>query len=341
MLNKKMYSLLIFILVLANVSEAQSRFFSILFPPIDSVITNYDTTKVDPKLDQLTLRAYTGYNGNELLFKSKEETAVYAANSKYKLGLGFGYRWLIVNATFISPFSKRYNTDRGESLSTDIQMNIYAPKFQTDIRAQWIDGYYQKTKNEIYFDFNNKGPFKIRTDLKLRALGAGLTYTFNENYLHKHGFDQTKVMKKSGGTLLTGFRLGYLKVFSDSALFRQAEDIRIDEFVSLSGGLSFGGAYTFLLNQHWFFSIHGAINATVKNVEYQGYYISDDFKDQATNLSVSPTVRTSFGYNSSKHFIGVYGILDNELNNKIGSHQIDYFFTSFKLIYAYRIVVTK
>ena len=186
-------------------------------------------------------------NQEKLLVKSEDETAVFAANSKYKLGLGFGYRWLILNAAIVSPFSNRYNNDLGKTYAVDIQMNIYAPRFQTDLRVQWIDGYYKKTQDQIYLNFENKSPYEIRNDLKLRSFGGGLSYTFNKNYLHKHGFDQTKTMKRSGGTLLAGMRLGYLKVFTDSILFKEPSNISIQEFVSIYGGFSFGGAYTFLL----------------------------------------------------------------------------------------------
>ncbi len=339
MLNKKNQILLFFVLLLANASYAQYRFLSILFPPADSLITKYDTTKVDPKLDQLTLRLYSVYNGNEFLIKGADETAVFSANSKYRLGLGFGYRWLILNAAIVSPFSNRYNNSRGETFAVDVQMNTYSSRFQTDLRFQWIDGYYKKSNNEVYLNLKNNSPFEIRQDLKLRSLGAGLSYTFNKNYLHKHGFDQTKTMKKSGGTLLTGIRIGYLKVFTDSVLFKEGSNKSIQELISIYGGFSFGGAYTFLISKNWFFSIHGVVNASLKKIDAKGHSISGNEKYKTNDFSFSPTIRSSFGYNSSKHFIGLYGILDNELNNKIGSNKIDYYFSTIKLIYAFRIKV--
>ena len=339
MLNKKNQILLFFALLLANASYSQYRFLSFLFPPADSLITKYDTTKVDPKLDQLTLRLYSVYNGNEFLIKSPDETTVFSANSKYKLGFGFGYRWLILNAAIISPFADRYNQNRGETFAVDVQMNTYSSRFQTDLRFQRIDGYYRKSNDEIYLNLTNNSPFEIRKDLKLRSLGAGLSYTFNKNYLHKHGFDQTKTMKKSGGTLLTGARIGYLKVFTDSILFKASSNISIQELISIYGGVSFGGAYTFLLGKNWFFSIHGALNASLKKTDAKGYSMLGTEKSQTNKFSFSPTIRSSFGYNSSKHFIGLYGIIDNELNNKIGSNTIDYYFSTIKLIYAFRIKV--
>lgn len=340
MLKKRIYILLFLTLMISAVSRAQSSLLKILFPPVDSVITRYDTTKVDPKLNQLTLRVYTGYNGNELLLKSDEESTMYSANSKYRVGVGFGYRWLILNAALVAPFSSKYDENRGTNFSFDAQMNIYAPRFQTDFRVQWIDGYYQKTHDEIYTNFKNEAPFILREDLKLRSFGAGLTYTFNKNYLHKHGFDQTKTMKKSGGTLLTGVRLGYVKVFSDSILFHHTPNQVIQEMTSFGGALSFGGAYTFLLSKYLFFSIHGAINASIKNIESKSSNRISSQEGQQVSFSFSPTIRSSFGYNTTNHFVGLYGVFDNSLNNSIDAHQIDYFFTSIKLIYAYRLKVT-
>lgn len=339
MLSFKKYTLLVFIIVFSNTSYAQSKIFNLLFPPIDSVITRYDTSLVDPKLDQLTLRLYSGYTGNELLLENADETAVYSANSKYKLGLGFGYRWLILNGAFVAPFSNKYNTDRGKTFSFDAQINIYAPRIQTDLRAQWIDGYYQKTHDDIYSNYRNEGPFILREDMRLRALGAGVTYTFNRNYLHKHGFDQTKTMKRSGGTLFCGVRTNYMKVFTDSVLLVDSNSDSIQELTSFGGGVSFGGAYTFLLGDHLFFSIHGALNATVNYVETKSLpTISKESGDQY-NFSFSPTIRSAFGYNSEHHFIGMYSVIDNVLNNAIDGRKIDYFFTSIKLIYAYRLKV--
>jgi hypothetical protein len=339
MLNKKTYILLLLALVVSSASIAQSGLLKLIFPPVDSVITRYDTTKVDPKLDQITLRAFTGYNGNELMLKSNDETKFYSANSKYKLGFGIGYRWLILNAALGSPFSDKYNNHKGETFSFDIQMNIYAPRLQTDLRVQQIDGYYQKTQDEIYTNFGNEGPFIIREDLKLRAIGGGVTYTFNRSYLHKHGFDQTKTMKESGGTLLVGARFGYVKCFSDSMLFKQSNNESIKSIRSFGGGFSLGGAYTFLITKRLFFSIHGVINGAVKNVDSKYLNPASTPKKQQVNFSISPTIRSSFGYNYLNHFIGLYGVFDNSLYNRIDGYQVDYFFTTIKLIYAYRLKV--
>lgn len=334
----------LFVILFGLQVEAQNKLTRIFFPPVDSVINRYDTTYIDPLLDQVTFRIYGGYKGNEFRVKDQfQGPKVYSSNTKFQLGLGFGYRWLILNSSVVSPFKNSYNKDRGKSFAFDSQINVYAPKFQTDLRYQWIDGYYEKTADEVFTNFKNDGPYTLRSDMKLRSFGGGIYQSFNEKYIHKHGFDQTKMLKRSGGTLLMGVRGGYLHLFSDSALFEHENTITdtIFDIKSFTLSAAFGGAYTKLFGKHWFASIHGAIYLTGQNIVLEGYNGYVTTLSNEANLVISPTLRMAFGYNTKKHFIGFYGVFDSSPDNAFNDDRVDYYYSSMKLIYAFRIPVSK
>lgn len=324
--------------------NAQNKITKLFFPPADSVLSNYDTAYIDPLLDQVTFRIYGGYKGNELRIQDQfSSPKVYSSNTKYQLGLGFGYRWLILNTAIIAPFKNHYNKDRGKSFAFDSQINVYAPKFQSDLRFQWIDGYYQKSADEVFSNFNNQGPYYLRQDMKLRSFGAGIYQSFNDKYIHKHGFDQTKLLKRSGGTLLMGAKMGYTRLFSDSALFEHENLITdtIFDLRSFTLSAGFGGAYTQLIGKNWFATIHGVVYVSGQNVVLEGYNGFINTLSNEANLVVSPTVRLAFGYNTKKHFIGMYGVFDTSPNNAFDGDRVDYFYSSLKLIYAFRIPASK
>lgn len=336
--------LLLFVMVFGLQVEGQNKLTRLFFPPVDSVINDYDTSYIDPLLDQVTFRVYGGYKPNEFRIKDQyQDPKVYASNSKFQLGIGFGYRWLILNSAIVAPFKNKYNQDRGKSFAFDSQVNVYAPKFQTDLRFQWIDGYYQKTADEVFSNFKNQGPYTLRNDMKLRSFGAGIYHSFNEKYSHKHAFDQTKLMKKSGGTLLMGVRGGYLHLSSDSAMFEH-KSVLVDSILDIKSftmSAAFGGAYTQLLGKNWFATVHGAIYLTGQNVVLEGSNGFISTLSNEANLVISPTVRIGFGYNTKKHFIGFYGVFDSSPDNAFNGDRVDYYYSSMKLIYAFRIPVSK
>lgn len=333
--------LIVFLLIFTAQSTvcAQDNFAWKLFPHKDSLIARYDTSWIDPMLDQITLRVYGGYKGNELqIDDSFNSTQVFSANSKFQLGVGFGYRWLILNTSIVSPFNDSYGEEKGDPFSFDSQVNVYGNKFQLDLRVQWIDGYYKKTTNEIYTNFNNQAPFELRSDMKMRALSGGIYHSLNKKYSHKHAFDQTKMMKRSGGTFLGGVRASYLTVFSDSALFERNQGLQdtTTQIESFTMTAAVGGAYTFLFNKNWFITGHATLNFSGQNVVLFGRSGLIKSTISGSNIVFSATGRAAFGYNSKSHYVGLYAVVDASPGNGLYGGEINQYFTSIKMIYAYR-----
>ena len=128
--------ILFFICVLSTFADNRlKQWLNQFHPPTDSLVLTFDTNYINPLLDGVTIRYFSSVKTNDLVFISPgNHMDWYRANSLVKYGLGFGYRWLIVNWAFFSPHGQYQIDNRGKTKAFDIQMNIYGYRLLFDFR---------------------------------------------------------------------------------------------------------------------------------------------------------------------------------------------------------------
>lgn len=318
---KRITCFLVFSSLIITSSKAQGLWKLLVGHP-DSVVQKYDTTYIDPMLNQFTMRYFLNVKQAELNFRPENSKfrARYKAGDFMRFGVGVGYRWLIMNYSFgVDP--ARAGRDGDKSIRhNDLQMNIFGRRWLYDIRAQWYRG------------FNYEGV--RRPDMSLVAFGTSLRYNFKHHkYSFKNTYDQTQWQLKSAGAPIVGINMGYLKVSTDSSVIIQDAEalpnIFHENFNIAGGG---GYSFTWVIKKHWFITLTSTLYADV-------YFVGSkkNFEeDPGINLVLVPEFRGGFGYNSKKHYVGIQSTVHKLPGSFSDDLNYEYRYNNLKLLYCYR-----
>lgn len=311
-----------FCFVLTQSSQAQGLWKYIVQSP-EKAIKTYDTSYVKPLLNKLTLRYFFNVKQAELKVQPKDDPNVfrYKAGDFLRYGMGFGYRWLILNYSYgIDPLKKGANGDK-TIRNQDLQMNIFGKSWLYDLRAQWYRG------------FTYKGVF--RPDLDIKAFGGSFRHNFNhEKYSFKNTYDQTQWQQKSAGAALAGINLGYSKITADSSItFGNNTDFIFPDHENFNVALGGGYSYTFVYKKHFFATY--TLTLFLDN-HFIGSGKNFVFRDNLA-LNMLAESRFGLGYNSEKIYIGIQGTfhdLPGKLSNNVA---YSYRYNNLKLLFVHRL----
>lgn len=313
---------IIFLLMLSNVSKAQGLWKYLVEHP-DSGVLRYDTTYVKPLLNQLTLRYFLNVKQMELAVSpvGENDSYDYKAGDFVRYGFGFGYRWLILNASYAIDPLRAGPLGEKSIRHFDIQMNIFGRTWLYDLRTQWYRG----------FQYKNT----FRPDLSILAVGGSLRYNFNnKKYSFKNTYDQTQWQIKSAGSPIAGVNVGYTLINSDSSItFGNNTDFRFPHHETYNIAAGAGYSYTYVYKKHWF-----ATYTITMYLDNQFYGSSKNFLTKENfSLAVLAENRFGFGYNSHKIYVGIQGTV-HHLPGKL-SNNLDYTlkYNNLKLLFIHRL----
>jgi hypothetical protein len=309
-------------------------------PPTDSLILTFDTTYIKPLLDEVTIRYFSSVKTNDLVFVgARNHLDWYRANSLVKYGLGFGYRWLIVNWAFFSPHEQYQIDERGKTKAFDIQMNIYGYRLLFDFRYLNYSGYYLENTNERIPNWNNPRLEIQRPDISNFSVGGTLRYQFNRSqYSFKAAYDQTQQQIKSAGALFGGicYSFNSISTHDNPNIVLKDQIVTLKHLDVMVFGAGGGYAKTFVWLKKWFFALS-------TELYLQSSVILDEEKNNFSDIFTSPTsiIRSAFGYNTEKNYFGIKGVLDFQPYIKNENIHLYHSFSNVRLIYARRFNIEK
>ena len=234
----------------------------------------------------------------------------YVPNNPFAVGVGASYGIATLNVGIGIPGSKD-EEEKGKTKSLDLQPHIYARKWVVDLYGQFYKGYYLSDKGRG----TTEGNYYKRPDMKVRVFGASAYHIFNsERFSYRASFLQLEWQKKSAGSFLLGGEAYYGSVKGDSALAPTAyanafglAGIYKTNFIEFGPGA--GYAYTLVLDQHWFVTASGTVNADLSFTNEYG----NAGKEKKTTISPNFTLRGVAGYNSD-NWIATASWVENNLN---------------------------
>src|SRR4051812_20431006 len=149
---------------------------------------------------------------------------------------------------------------RGHSDFNDYQLNVYAKRFFYDIGLQLYSGFY--LNNTHSFDaYKNREDYYQRSDIAAISGNFNIYYVFNnKKFSYRAPFSFTQSQIKGAGSFIIGTYLSDFSFTADSSvvgdeimyLFKNFPSLKSGN--SLSTGLSFGYAYTYVLNKKFYVS---------------------------------------------------------------------------------------
>ncbi|HMC96223.1 MAG TPA: DUF4421 domain-containing protein [Flavobacteriales bacterium] len=276
-------------------------------------LQTFDTAYVRDYSHQLTMRLYssTKYNAFFIASNSFNDLA-YRPNNRINLGIGASYHSLTLNLGFGVPFLNGDDAVRGKTRYLDAQANIHTQRWATNLFLQVFGGYYISSHTLGQVGWQQDTEFPYRADLVQFNIGASTLRIMNDKrFSYRASFNQDAWQRRSQGSFLLGGYATYYSVHADSSLvptrlidqFDAHALMRRGNFVDI--GPMGGYAYTFVVKEHWFLTVSGAVGAglSVQHV------ISEIPEGEAHRTDVGPgwhaQIRSGMGYNSQKNYVGI------------------------------------
>lgn len=312
----------------------------------------YDTNYICSYTEDFTARTFSSISYSGISFQDHEldKDLKYGINSKLSFGLGFNYSVFGINLG-ISPLRNSVADDKyGKTKSFDFRMNMYGRKFIFDLYFMTHSGFYLSNPESILKDWPAKNDtFPLRPDIQLFSTGIVAQYIFNnEKFSMRATYVQNEWQKKSAGSFLLGGEFFYSHFQGDSSFIPSQVDppefldgYHFDNSLSINLGVNAGYSHTFVVKRHWFLAIGASAGPQLSYSVIQEY--GDDLsKKRGVTFGLNAGLRTGFGYNSRKFYIGISFINQNLYHNLSVSNASSLFSTGiFKLSFAYRFTLKK
>jgi len=273
-----------------------------------------DSNYVESYLNYLTTRVYASLKTAEISLRDQnvQKNLIYHPNDAMILGFGFNYGILGLNIGFKFPFINNDDDKYGKTDYLDLQTHIYTRPLVLDLYAQYYKGYHLTSPNDWIINWPSGDSLPKRPDIYSISFGLNGQYIFNnKKFSYRAAFLQNEWQKKSAGSFLVGANIFYVdtkgdssfipKSYSDSSFFG---GLHFSQYRLFNMGVTAGYAQTFVLKQHWFFTL-----ALVGGLSGGGswVYTSEEGEPDRSGFTAAMNLsgRIALGYNSSRFYAGV------------------------------------
>ncbi|WP_422362141.1 DUF4421 family protein [Reichenbachiella sp.] len=304
------YLMLLGLLTLVHVLRAQSDIEDKYEHKQD---TNYIASYTS-ELD-LTTRFYNSVKFSRYVLRDSryEERLRYASNENLIIGVGVSYRRATFNLGLNFPFVNSWDEkDKGKTKYLDAQIHYYLDKFVFDAWLSTYKGYYLTNPHETTTQDEMDSSFPIRPEIRNTNFSFNLVRIFNsEKFSFRSAFAQDEWQKKSAGSFLLGMEYNMMFSKGDSSFipfntketdFFDGYEINKNAIVNL--GVSGGYGHTFVVAQHFYFSIVATVAFGGSFTALESY---DDTQEDIDGLTfnVNYSTKVGLGYNSETFQVGL------------------------------------
>lgn len=256
----------------------------------------HDSTYYTSYKDKLTGRFYFSKKYTNFRFSDPDDDIRlrYSPNTTLNMGVGATYRSATLNLAYGFNF---LNPERGkgDTKYLDLQGHVYGQKLVIDFFGQFYYGFYLRNR-ELR---NEAGGYIIRPDIRVREYGGGVQYMTNHRrFSYRAGFLQNDWQKRSAGTWLFGWQITAGRATADSTIVPPSvrSSPSTSDRVNLSffqTGPSAGGAYTLVINRHFFVMASATMSLVIDVNE-----LSNGVNTRTTTAGPNFSFKAFTGYNS-------------------------------------------
>ncbi len=279
------------------------------------VDTNYIGTF--PKKLGIHLMTNMKFNRIQLDNRQTKKEIEYNPSEALKAGFGFYYQWLGLSLTFRLPQSSEHTQQKGETETTDLQLNLFTRKFVLDTYFQRYKSFYLKNYKDYYPNRNiDVDGYPIRPDLRTINLGFNFTWVFNhKKFSYRSAFLFNERQKRNAGTLLAGVFFSGNYNGADSAFIDDqiaqtfGSNSRVEKLNTLSFGATVGYARTFIIKKRFFISLSAQIGPMFNASRLKTR--KEDRRNSFDRVGIKYTVRSAVGYQHDEFYAGFTAIEDS------------------------------
>lgn len=287
---------------------------------------DYDTNYIYSATEELTTRLLSSVSYTDIVFRDQKlnKTLSYSIHSKPHIGFGFNYSIFGINLSFSPTNNSLANEKYGETKSIDLRMNLYGRSVIFDLYLISHTGFYLSNPESIFEIWPDEETYPLRPDIKVFSTGLVTQYIINnKKFSLRATYLQNEWQKKSAGSVIIGASFFYSLFTADSSFI--PKDIKHEDFIgginfnhssSLNLGINGGYSHTFVVKQHFFFSMGLTIGP---QFTYTVLKCEDESEPTraAVSFGINGLLRAGIGYNSRKIYAGVFFISENIANTTI------------------------
>lgn len=246
--------------------------------------------------NKILWRVYAAHKFEEIKFPSSGSATDIKYTANHKLNFGFGFTWRNYSLNAFYGFNNS-SSDKGKTKGLDLQLHMYPHKWVIDLLAVMPKGMYIKPRGLG----KTGGGYYYRPDVKERIFGVAAYRVPNkEKFSYRAALVQNEWQKKSAGSFLYGGEIYYVigpeadSAFVPAGIQSGYPQAGVTEMRYISIGPGAGGAYTFVIDKH-FFIMGSAIGNLKFNIATEEKPTGDVKK---TSVAPSAIYKGAIGYNS-------------------------------------------
>jgi hypothetical protein len=281
-------------------------------------------------------------NGFELRGR---KTFRFMPNQSMSLGLRLTHKWLSVAFSYGPK-----NVQEQKYGSTDhlnLTLNTYGKRIGVDLYYLQYKGYYiSNPRNAPELAQQFPSGFPSYPDLSTLNIGFNVCYVFNRHkYSYRSTFLRNDIQRKSAGSFIMTASYSFYRIASDTGIVPQelynyvtpgARLVKGD-FNSMS--IMPGYSFTLVVLQRFFVTAAPSIGPMVQSQFYN--LTGETDQRQRWDVVARAMLRTGFGFNSRKFFIGYTGMIDSYNIPLSDRQRLNYFISNNSVYVGIRIGVPK
>ena len=211
------------------------------------------------------------------------------------------------------PGFNKDNNQYGKTRFVDLASYVYLRRITLDLFAQSYKGYYD-SENILFRRKAAEVANPIIPDMRSVNLGVNAQYIVNsKRFSYRAAFLQNEWQIRSAGSPLFGANINYyratkVRVAGNDPKFEDYFAL-INKAASFTIGANIGYAYTYVYKKHLFATValSGGPGIAMNHTEGSyGLLSGDKVRFWGPSFQLNTTVRLALGYNSARHFAGIY-----------------------------------
>jgi len=308
------------VIVLSSLSMARSQ------EVIQSFTPQVDTSYINLLYDDWSLRLLGVFKYQNIIFSNGDgETIKYLPNDRTSVGVGFAYKFLVVDVGIRLLLNQEELTSR-----FDLQGDLAFSRHFVNVFIQRYKG---------FDEANSPSGVGFRDDI--RSWIGGLNYFYNFNHKRvsiRSIFTGNRKQKKSAGTFLAGGYFSMQNLHADSSIVSQRGSefnsfAQITDMQMLNAGITGGYGYIWVLPRNFF--IFGALMPGI------GINAGDVEAETNYDVKIGPSGKihgkAALGHIAGRFYSGVTYSVDYFINNIGKSNLFRYNVGKLKVVFGYRL----
>jgi hypothetical protein len=273
---------------------------------------NYDSLYVKKFKQKFTVRF--GISTKNLSFTlsplKKADTLnaspiIYRPNIYSYFNIGGSWKFLGGSISFKIPKPAEDVRIHGKTNYADFRFGLMKKRFASSVYIKQYQGFYIDKPVTVFPEWQVGQPYPQRSDIVYTSFGIEGYYVFKwKKYSLNAAFRQSEKQLKGAGSFMLKGDYSYIGIESDSTLipytqaqyYNEMRGLRSSGFIS--GVISGGYTYVFILGKNWFFS---PFLFTGFGYQAKGFMIDDTFIKNKT-LFAFTDFKLNGGFNGNRFF---------------------------------------